>query len=110
MSLPRIIAVDFDGTLVEDEWPKIGKAKQRIVDYILFEKEEGSKIILWTNRRGKELIEAVNWCHDHGIDLDAVNEDIPEVISHFGKSSRKIFAHEYLDDRAIHPKDLIGES
>lgn len=107
MELPRIIAVDFDGTLAENEWPNIGKPKWEVIYYICAEKAKGSKIILWTNRRGKPLIDAINFCHDHGIELDAVNEDIPEVEKYFGKSSRKIFAHVYLDDRAENPKDFI---
>lgn len=106
MNLPRIIAVDFDGTLVEDKWPDIGEPKQRIINYVRFEQNKGSKIILWTNRRGKALIDAINWCHDHWINLDAVNEDVPEVVEYFGKSSRKIFANVYLDDRSINPKEL----
>jgi hypothetical protein len=35
-----------------------------------------------------------------GVIFDAVNENLPETISAFGQDTRKIFAHEYLDDRS----------
>lgn len=107
MTLPKIIAVDFDGTLVENKWPEIGEPKWEVINYICAEKVKGAKIILWTNRRGKPLIDAINFCHEVEIELDAVNEDIPEVVEYFGKSTRKIFADIYLDDRAINPKDFV---
>lgn len=98
-----IIAVDFDGTLVEDNFPNIGETKWEIVHYIQHQQEHGSKIILWTCRQGKELIEAIAWCAEHGIDLDAVNEDLPETIEKYGQSSRKILADIYIDDHSVTP-------
>lgn len=44
---------------------------------------------------------AVEWCEAHGIHLDAVNENLPDVIASFGGDTRKIFANEYWDDRAV---------
>ena len=97
----KIIAVDFDGTLVEDKWPEIGQTNVDILLYCKQQKAGGAKIILWTNRRDKELVDAVVWCFKHGLELDAVNEDVPETIARFGGSSRKIYADEFIDDRAI---------
>lgn len=94
-----IIAVDFDGTLCYgDHWPKIGKPRMEIIHYILNRKREGAKIILWTNRCGENLKQAIDWCKQFNLDFDAVNDNVPETSEWFtdAVSSRKIFAHEYL--------------
>ena len=31
---PKIIAVDFDGTLCEDRWPEIGPMKKDVLYYL----------------------------------------------------------------------------
>lgn len=102
-----IIAVDFDGTLVEDEYPNIGKPKKNIIDYIKLRQGEGAKIVLWTTREGQYLIDAVRWCADNDIYLDAVNDNVPEIIQKFGVNCRKIFAHEYIDDRACSTLTIV---
>lgn len=99
----HIIAVDFDGTLCENAWPGIGQARAGVIDYVLGQQMTGAKIILWTNRRGDKLEEAVKWCAARGIAFDAVNENLPEVIERFGGDTRKVFADEYLDDKAVLP-------
>ncbi len=102
----KIIAVDFDGTLcIGDRWPNIGEPNQVVIDYILAERERGAKLILWTNRCGEPLQNAIDWCTERGIIFDAVNDNIPETREWFtdADKSRKIFAHEYLDDRAKNP-------
>lgn len=104
-----IIAVDFDGTLVEHMYPKIGKTKKKTLEFILKAQEKGAKIILYTCRGGKYLDEAIKWCEDNGIKLTAVNDDIPSVKeSEFGitKSKGKIYANIYLDDRAVNVKNI----
>ena len=101
ISRPKIIAVDFDGCLVEDRYPEIGRPHWKVIGDLRLEQEQGAKIILWTCRRGLELNAAVEWCDLYGIDLDAVNENLPEMIEFFGEDTRKIFADEYWDDRAV---------
>ncbi len=102
-----IIAVDFDGTLVENAWPNIGAPIDYVVEYVKRRQSCGARLILWTNRCGKYLDEAVAWCERKGIVLSAVNENLPEIIEAFGGDCRKIFANEYLDDRAILPSQLM---
>ena len=103
---PKIIAVDFDGTLCEDKWPEIGEPKQNVIDYIKAEHAAGSKIILWTCREGTDLLKAIMWCMKQRLIFDAVNENLPEIIEQFGGDRRKIFAHEYIDDKAVLPKEV----
>jgi hypothetical protein len=96
----KIIAVDFDGCLVRDKFPDIGELIPETVTALLEEQAKGSRIILWTCRRGAQRLAAVKWCEEHGIKLDAVNENLPELTEFFGEDTRKIFANEYWDDRA----------
>ena len=96
----EIIAVDFDGTLCENKWPGIGAPNIPLFNYLFLRKKNGAKLILWTCRTGERLAEAIKWCGEHGLYFDAINEDIPDVISEFGPSGRKVFATEYIDDRA----------
>ena len=96
----KIIAVDFDGTLCENRWPKIGKPNMELIEYLIEEQRIGSRVILWTCRSGSELHEAILWCERHGLRFDGVNCNMPDAIDMFGGSDpRKIFAHEYIDDR-----------
>ena len=95
----KIIAVDFDGTLCENAWPNIGAPKEAVIDYIIHQKQTGAEIILWTNRRNERLDESVAWCKEHGIEFDAVNENLPRIIKAFGGDCRKVYADEYLDDK-----------
>lgn len=96
----QIIAVDFDGTLCENKWPEIGEPNTELIGYlIMMQKTVGAKIILWTCRIGEMLDRAVNWCSEHGLEFDAVNENLPHIIERFGSDTRKIFANMYIDDR-----------
>ena len=100
----KIIAVDFDGTLVEDKFPDIGLPNDLVVESILYEQTQGSKIILWTCRNGKALEEAVKFCIDElGLHFDAINENLDEIKVLYGGDTRKVFADEYWDDKAMIP-------
>lgn len=96
---PKVIAVDFDGTLCEDNWPGIGAPKTDMIEYLKERKMRGDKLILWTCRSGDLLDDAVDWCLDQGLMFDAVNDNLPELVERYGSNSRKIFADEYIDDR-----------
>lgn len=97
----KIIAIDFDGTLCENKYPKIGEPNMDIIDYILKCQLNGDKVILWTCRTDEILKEAIDWCLDKGLVFDAVNENLPEIIDIFGGDTRKIFANVYIDDRNV---------
>lgn len=94
------IAIDFDGTIVEDQYPKIGKPQLFAFETIKKLQEKGHRIILWTYRHGKELQEAVDFCAQNGIQFYAVNKSFPEEIFD-PKYSRKINADLFIDDRNI---------
>ena len=94
------IAVDFDGTIVEHEYPAIGKEKLFAFQTLKELEKLGAMIILWTFRTGKELDEAVDYCRKNGLEFYAVNKNYTEEI--FDESvSRKINADIYIDDKNI---------
>lgn len=97
----KIIAVDFDGTIVNDQYPRIGNIKKKIVKKMMKEKKKGTTIIIWTCRVGQALDEAVKYLNDNNIPYDYINESTPENVAKYGLDTRKVFAHEYWDDRAV---------
>jgi hypothetical protein len=94
------IAVDFDGTIVEHQYPEIGKEMLFAFRTLKELEKMGARLILWTFRAGKELDDAVEFCRKNGIEFYAVNKNYPEEIFD-GTVSRKIDADIYIDDRNI---------
>ncbi|MFD1614708.1 BT0820 family HAD-type phosphatase [Gelatiniphilus marinus] len=95
-----IIAVDFDGTIVEDAYPKIGKPKLFAFETLKKLQEEGHRLILWTYRYGDKLNEAVAFCENKGIVFYAVNNSFSGE-EYSQNISRKIHADIFIDDRNI---------
>lgn len=94
------IAVDFDGTIVDHEYPRIGKPKLFAFETLKALQDRGDQLILWTYRAGKELDEAVEFCRNNGIEFYAVNKNYPEEV-YDETISRKIIADIYIDDRNV---------
>jgi hydroxymethylpyrimidine pyrophosphatase-like HAD family hydrolase len=96
----KIIAVDFDGTIVEHDYPRIGKEMLFAFSTLKALQAKGHKLILWTFREGETLDEAVDYCKNNGIEFYAVNKSYPE--EQFDSSiSRKINADIFIDDRNV---------
>lgn len=95
-----IIAVDFDGTIVEDAYPSIGEARIFAFETMERLQNDGHRLILWTYRSGQKLDEAVSFCEENGINFYAVNKSFPEEELN-GSVSRKIHADLFIDDRNI---------
>lgn len=98
--LPYIIAVDFDGTLVVDRFPEIGPVKSETLRQLRRAKEQGCALVLWTCRTGERLYSAVRFMEELGVVFDAVNDNIDEVKA-LGWDARKVYAHEYWDDKSV---------
>jgi hypothetical protein len=94
-----LIAIDFDGTIVEDSYPKVGKAKPFAIETIKMLQNDGHRVILWTYRHGRALREAVEFMEKSGIPPYSVNKSYPEEASHPTDVSRKINADLFIDDR-----------
>ena len=99
-SAQKTIAVDFDGTIVENKYPDIGKPMIFAFETLKKLEDEGFMLILWTYRSGKKLQEAIDFCKDNGIEFYAVNKSYPEE-EYTDDISRKIQADIFIDDRNI---------
>ncbi|MDW5287822.1 BT0820 family HAD-type phosphatase [Formosa sp. PL04] len=95
-----ILAIDFDGTVVEDAYPKIGKPKTFAFETLKRLQKDGHRLILWTYRCGRTLDEAVAFCKENGIEFYAINNSFPQEEFEESKS-RKINADIFIDDRNI---------
>ena len=109
-TLPPIMAVDFDGTLVKDRFPEIGAERENFCRAIRILQKMGVKSILWTSRTDSALQEAIEWCKDHDLHFDAINENLPEVIELTGTDTRKVYANVYFDDRNRSISDSLMNS
>lgn len=101
-----IIAVDFDGTIVEHKFPEIGDEIPGSFAILRKLQNLGHKLILWTCRndtdpalKGRRVLhEAVEYCRKQGLEFDAVNENVKGL----GFDPKpKIYADLYIDDRSI---------
>ena len=94
------LAIDFDGTIVEDAYPKIGKPNPFAFETLKKLQQDGHRLILWTYRYGKTLQDAVDFCKKNGLEFYAVNCSFPNE-EYNSKKSRKINADLFIDDRNI---------
>lgn len=99
----QVIAVDFDGTLCKQAWPEIGEENEILIEHLKEQQAAGARLILWTNREGDLLEEAVEWCKARGLTFDTVNANLPELIDLYKNDCRKINADIYIDDKAVNP-------
>lgn len=97
-----VIAIDFDGTIVDgDNHPEIGDMAEGAKEAIRYLKSQGHYIIIHTCRSNNELVSAINFLVEHEIPFDRVNDNHPEHIARYRNNSRKIFADLYIDDRNL---------
>jgi len=96
----KLIAVDFDGTIVEDGYPGIGAERLFAFETLKRLQRDGHRLILWTYRHGKKLDEAVAYCKENGVEFYAVNKSFPEE-NFDGSVSRKVNADLFIDDRNL---------
>jgi len=101
-----IIGVDFDGTCVTHDYPRVGldigavPILKRLTD-------NGHQLMLWTMRGTKPhtdgtdtLGDAVKWFADNDIPLWGINEN-PEQQAAGWSNSNKQYANLFIDDTAL---------
>lgn len=103
-----VIAVDFDGTLCTNEWPDIGEPNTALIDFLKECRKNGDKLILWTMRESYSLLSAIYWCDDHGLQFDAINDNLQELKERYNNNPRKVYADIYIDDHNAIITDLIA--
>ena len=98
-----IIAVDFDGVLVQSAFPKIGEPDREMVGLVrLLIQKSDVEVVLWTSRVDQPLEDAIAWCEQMGLTFDAINDNAPSNKRKYSKlypnGTRKVYADYYLDD------------
>jgi hypothetical protein len=104
---PFFVAVDFDGTIVDHQFPDVGAEVPGALRWLEAWQAAGASLILWTMRSdgrsgdGKEngpvLSDAVNFCRDRGLEFFSVNGNPTQTWT----KSPKAYAHVYVDDAAF---------
>ena len=92
------ICVDFDGTVVKHEYPRIGEPLEGCIDYLKQFTDNGAYLILFTMRSGVELDEAVAYLQSNGVELYGVNVNPTQ---HTWTKSPKAYGQLYIDDAAF---------
>lgn len=110
-----IIAIDFDGTCVTHEFPRVGK-DIGAVPVLKKLVEQGHQLILWTmrcddetslsnpkddtvnNLNGPFLTDAINWFKANNIPLFGIQRNPDQDI---WTTSPKAYAQLYIDDAAL---------
>ena len=94
------IAIDFDGTIVEHRYPRIGKEIPFAIATLKQLQTERHLLVLLTVREGKLVDEAVDFCRKRGLEFYAVNANHPEeeVRNDMTSPCRKVVADLYIDD------------
>lgn len=104
-----IIAIDFDGCIAVERYPKIGppiKGSKGTINRLY---DEGHTIIIWTCRSGALQEEAIAWLNQQGYKWHHFNSSVPERIEFYGYDSRKIGCDIMIDDRCLLSKVMCGE-
>lgn len=92
------LAVDFDDTVVINNFPQIGSDIPGAESWLYrLCHLEGFKIILWTCRSGTLLKPAIDWFDKRNIPLYGINQN-PDSR---GYDSPKVKADVYIDDKNV---------
>jgi ribonucleotide monophosphatase NagD (HAD superfamily) len=98
MNNSLVIAIDFDGTCVEHDYPAVGMDVEGAVETLRALQSHGHRLILFTMRSGERLEAAKRWFKDRKIELWGVNRN-PEQKE--WTESCKVYADFYIDDSAL---------
>ena len=104
----KIIAIDFDGTLFENNYPQIGLPKWNVINKCKELQQQGYELVLWSCREGKDLKHAVAQCESVGLHFNYVNKNPKWAIKMWkGNDCRKIGADFYVDDKNLSIQEFI---
>ena len=106
----KSVALDFDGTIAfttDKTYPYVESVNYKAIDVMKKFKKAGGKVVLFTCRTDVDLDIAIECLREYGLEVDAVNEDLPEAIDAWLKIqpdssiSPKVFVDVYIEDRAF---------
>jgi len=104
-----IIAIDFDGTIVQHDFPRIGELMPDAKRVINKWADMGWHILVWTCRNNYEpdhpdwdqapIGAVAKFCDEQGLKITGINQQQANL--GFYLEARKIFANVYIDDRNL---------
>lgn len=103
---PLVVAVDFDGVVVEEKFPEIGPLLPGAKETISWLYRSGNWVVINSCRAGEEERAMIDFLKGQGIPYHAVNANLPHRIEHFGNDCRKIGADIYIDDHSIFADEI----
>lgn len=98
---PLVLSIDFDGTIVEEKFPDVGKIIPEAKKYINKLYDDGHHIVINTCRSGRYEGNAEAFLKRRGIKYHYINANMPFLIEQYGQDCRKISADIYIDDRCL---------
>ncbi len=99
-----ILALDFDGTICEHDYPNIGAERELAIYVIKCLLQHGHEVIIWTCRTGNREMEAKDWLNQRGVFPTTINKNTVNNLCMFhGVDNRKVFANMYVDDKSFPP-------
>jgi hypothetical protein len=99
--MQRILAIDFDDTIVDSDYPTVIRLREGAKEYINKLYDDGFYIIIWTCRSKKHEQVAELYLLNHGIKFHKINQHHPQQLFLYEHESRKIYADVYVDDKCL---------
>jgi hypothetical protein len=101
------VSIDFDGTLVENDYPFIGKWKNDALTLLKELKLAGWNILINTCRTGKYENDVRNFLKRYCIEIDGINKNLSGYEKFGYKDSRKLGCDYIIDDKCVFYKDNL---
>ena len=96
-----IIAIDFDGTIVQDNYPEIGKPYPGAIEAINELYDSGYCIIINSCRAREQERDMIHWLERNDVLISHCGENCRELVCRYKTDCRKISADIYIDDKSL---------
>lgn len=106
MAHPIVVAIDFDGVIVEEQYPEIGPLRPGAKETIAWLYSTGNAVVINSCRAGEEERAMIDFLRTQGIPFHAANENLRHRIEKYGQDCRKIGADLYIDDRSVFADEI----
>lgn len=95
------LSIDYDDTIVFQDYPNAGIIKPKAKEVINRLYDEGHKIMIWTCRSHEALETAKEYLKECGVKYHVINENHPDLIERWQHDTRKMSADIYIDDKQL---------
>ena len=95
------VSIDFDDTIADEAFPKVGDLKKDADKYINMMYDLGFNIIINTCRADHFQQHAEDFLKEKGIKYHQINCNLPQSVDYYKQDCRKISADVYIDDKCL---------